>query len=312
MPIGPFGVKIRLFFLWLAGLALAIFPTLVWATNYDLSDSANYDVRFDGDSASSFLTGSAAPSAIAVGDVNGDGKSDLVFGSEWADNNGADSGSVYVIYGGSQPSGNKPLATSTNYNIRYDGTSGDRINGVEIGDVNGDSLGDLVIYGALGGSTDTGYVWVIFSTLVDDNTGTGNSKPLSTAGNYNIRYNGAVTNGYLSNAGNVVIGDVNGDSLGDLIMGAPNEDEGAADSGSVYVVYSTLVDDNTTTGNNLGLATSTNYNIRYDGATASDNLTTNRNIAIGDVKGMSESETENVEFGSFVRAKIDRYEIIRR
>jgi len=153
-----------------------------------LSDSANYDVRFDG------VDYLGSDGAIVSGDVNGDGIDDIVVGTFVEDYNGTDSGSVWVIFGGQEYSGDLSLSTSTSYNIRYDGTAGDnlsRYGSIDIGDVNGDGLGDLIIGApfADNNGTDSGSAYVIFSTLIDDvGSTTGNNKALSTSTNYNGTY----------------------------------------------------------------------------------------------------------------------------
>ncbi|GMR19002.1 MAG: hypothetical protein BMS9Abin34_126 [Patescibacteria group bacterium] len=278
----------------LALLFFQIFPFLGLETayaagvNYPLSDPANYDVRYDGATAGDLLPADA----LAIGDVNGDGIDDLVMGADWADYNGTDSGSVYVVFGG-QASGIKDLGTGANYNIRYDGSVGSylsRDRNIAIGDVNGDGKGDLIVGGLYAGNNgaSSGSVWVIFSTLIDDvGATTGNIKPLSTSTNYNIRYDGpGGTHSYMSTIKSESIGDVNGDGLGDLILGTWAADYGGADSGSAWVMFSTLIDDvGTSTGNDKPFSTVGNYNIRYDGPAAGDQLTIGLSGLTGDVNG---------------------------
>ena len=134
-----------------------------------------------------------------------------------------------------------------------------------IGDVNGDDTEDLVLGGvyADNNGTNTGSAWVFFSTLIDDETGTGNNKYLATGTNYNIRYDGANTDStpYLTFDGAIVTGDINGDGKGDLMLGAPNSDVPGTDAGSLYVMFSTLIDEVTTTGVNKPLNVASNYNV---------------------------------------------------
>jgi hypothetical protein len=86
-------------------------------------------------------------SVSAAGDVNGDGFADVIIGTPFADPNGKDSGSSYVIFG-------KAGFTATFDVSSLNGTNGFRINGEAAGDgsgahvsgagdVNGDGLADL-------------------------------------------------------------------------------------------------------------------------------------------------------------------------
>jgi hypothetical protein len=79
----------------------------------------------------------------------------------------------------------------------------------------------------------------MFSTLIDDvGVSTGNDKPLSNAGDYNIRYDGGpVECDYLTQEGILGVGDVNGDSLSDLVVGSKNANFGGEYSGSVFVIF---------------------------------------------------------------------------
>ena len=139
--------------------------------NFGLNDTSAYDIRYDGSTALPGLTESVdgGQPNIITGDVNGDGVKDLVIGAPNADYNGIDSGSAFVIFGGSGIAvGDKPLDIATHYNIRYDGgAANDNLTAygaLHIGDVNGDALPDLVL-GALGADnkgTDSGSTWVIF------------------------------------------------------------------------------------------------------------------------------------------------------
>src|SRR3989344_5643949 len=234
--------------------------------SFGLNDPSSYDIRYSVAATSDALT----DSAFVVGDVNGDGIKDLVISASAASNNGAGSGSAYVIFGGSGIAiGNKPLSTSTNYNIRYDGAAaGDGLTnlfagiGISIGDVNGDTFPDLVLGtdDADNNGTDAGSAYVMFSTLIDDvGATTGNNQPLSTATNYNIRYDGGAASDFLTGTATPASGDVNGDTLPDLVLGAYDADNNGGGSGSAYVMFSTLIDDvGATTGNNKPPPTATN------------------------------------------------------
>ena len=142
-------------------------------TNQPLSTATNYNIRYDGGAASDTLIGTDDPSntVIQIGDVSGDGLSDLVLGAYLADNNGSNSGSAYVMFStliddvGATTGNNQPLSTATNYNIRYAGSAASdfltRYGGLYIGDVNGDTFPDLVV-GSAFTSSSTGSAWVMF------------------------------------------------------------------------------------------------------------------------------------------------------
>ncbi len=90
---------------------------------------ANANVRLDGATASDLSGFSVA----GAGDVNGDGRDDVIIGANGADNNSRGlSGSSYVIYGAASPT-NLDLAALT-------AAQGFRIDGAAAGDQSGDSV----------------------------------------------------------------------------------------------------------------------------------------------------------------------------
>jgi hypothetical protein len=95
------------------------FASPAGASTVDLLNQAN--VRIDGESMDAGTGFSVAP----AGDVNGDGRDDIVVAGFTSHNSRNDSGSVYVIYGSASP---------TNVDLNNLGTAGFRIDGAAAGD----------------------------------------------------------------------------------------------------------------------------------------------------------------------------------
>ncbi|MCW2990446.1 MAG: hypothetical protein JWM73_1040, partial [Solirubrobacterales bacterium] len=89
-------------------------------------------LRIDGQLASDGLGRSLSP----AGDVNGDGRADVVVGASFADNAGSSSGSAWVVFGSAAPPATLDTATITGAS-----SAGYRIDGVASGDQAGRSLG---------------------------------------------------------------------------------------------------------------------------------------------------------------------------
>ncbi len=171
-------------------------------------------------------------SVAGAGDVNGDGRDDLILGATGADNNGRDaSGSAYVIFGTPSPV-DIDLAALGSAGFRIDGAAPGDLAGESVagaGDVNGDGRDDLIV-GALvadGNGTNAGTAYVIY--------GRGSTSPVDLAalGSAGFRIDGAAP-GDLAGDSVAGAGDVNGDGRDDLIVGASGVD---TSSGAAYVVY---------------------------------------------------------------------------
>ncbi len=165
----------------------------------------------------------------SIGDVNGDGIDDIIIGAPNA-NNGA--GQSYVVFGSK-----KPWSKSINL-TNLDGSNGFAINGVHAydtsgivsgaGDVNGDGIDDIVI--GANGANNTGQSYVVF----------GSKKAWPAAMNL-ADLNG--NNGFAMNGINLGdgcggsvsgAGDVNGDGIDDILIGAPGANNVAGQS---YIVF---------------------------------------------------------------------------
>src|SRR6185295_18100866 len=204
-------------------------------------------------------------------DINNNGKLDVILGSLGADNNArASSGSVYIIYddilNNYSGTGNTvDLNNTSNFSLRIDGAlAGDVFGGKRGGlaDLNGDNKLDLVLGSSAidNGGNNTGSVYVLYNSLLGTAVGQGNTLDLASSTSYNVRIDGAAASDSIP-ATAIQLGDINNDNRADLIFGSLTTDH-------LYIIYSTLFDALTGTGNTLSLATATSYNIRLDGADA--------------------------------------------
>ncbi|MDK9704379.1 MAG: FG-GAP-like repeat-containing protein, partial [Sulfuritalea sp.] len=173
-------------------------------------------------------------SVASAGDVNGDGLADLIVGASANDAGGYNAGRSYVVFG---QTGNATINLSTlgsnGFAITGE-TDGDRSGRsvAAVGDVNGDGLADLVVgaYANDAGGSYAGRSYVVFGTTATT------AINLSTLGSDGFAINGESA-GDFSGRGVAGAGDVNGDGLADLIVGANNNDAGATDAGRSYVVF---------------------------------------------------------------------------
>nr|WP_322744471.1 MULTISPECIES: integrin alpha [unclassified Coleofasciculus] len=168
-------------------------------------------------------------SVSGAGDINGDGIDDLIIGANGADPNGnSRAGETYVVFANSEGF-NASLELS-----ELNGSNGFVLNGIDeldnsgvsvsgAGDINGDGIDDLIISAwnaDPNGNSRAGETYVVFGNSEGFNA----SLELSELNGSN----GFVINGIdpddLSGFSVSGAGDINGDGVDDLIIGAPGAD----------------------------------------------------------------------------------------
>ena len=216
------------------GPALAAFPANI---NLSALDGTN------GFRLSGVAAGDISGYVVSTGgDVNGDGVDDLLIGASSADPNGESSGASYVVFGGAGVGNGGNLELSA-----LDGTNGFKLSGVAAydfsgrevstaGDVNGDGVADLLIGAPNAGpnGSGSGASYVVFGGA---GVGNGGNLELSALdGTNGFRLSGVAA---YDGSGSAVstAGDVNGDGVDDLLIGADGAAPNGEGSGASYVVF---------------------------------------------------------------------------
>ncbi len=177
----------------------------------------------------------ASRALSSAGDADGDGLGDIIIGAEGNDDNGEDSGKAYIILGSSLGAASTMSLADADYSFVGENTGEDAGWSLSTaGDVDGDGLGDVIIgagryhnngvgsgtaYVVLGRSLDTAQASNLADAdyrFVGEDVGDSASSEVSTAG------------------------DVNGDGLDEILIGASGNDDGGQSAGKAYLVLSHL------------------------------------------------------------------------
>jgi autotransporter-associated beta strand protein len=270
-----------------AGVAYVLRGRPTWPPHLDLrviGGVTNYHAIVLGGDAHDYLT---EHGALAFGDVNGDGREDLVLAARRADGPGnarLDAGEAYVVRG-------RPLSVPLRVDLfagQQDRTLQGAVAGdflgdaaaLAVGDVTGDGRADIVVgtsrHDGVGGArVDAGAAWLVPGTAslagaVDLASGLG-----STA------IWGAEMGDALTAGGALRVADLTGDGVGDILLGAEGGD--GPDSLRGYAGEVMVLDGRAAWPASLDLADSGSSSLTVYGATGQDMLSRDGGLTTADL-----------------------------
>ncbi len=256
---GPVGVG--------AGRTYIFFGAQTFPDTIDLTQT-NADVTIYG-----MVENEWSGSALASGDLNGDGFDDLVIGALYSYSSfGSHAGRVYVLFGGDVFPPERDLSVDSADVIIVGGGSGYRLGeAVACGEINGDGIADLVVsapYADIPNATDGGEIYAFWGNDNWEAEIELHSQPAD------LTIQAEAASNHLGAA--LATGDVNGDVYDDLLIGTPQVNpEGRLHAGIAYLLYG-----EGSTPDTINLANVT-ADVHILGAEAGDRLGTG--VAIGDM-----------------------------
>ena len=167
-----------------------------------------------------------------IGDLDGDGVNDIAVGVPRDDDGGTNRGAVWILF------------LNTDGTVKADQKLSDTAGGktpvlddhhgfstaTAIGDLDGNGTTELAV-GANGELSGTGAVWILF--LLPDGTAHDVKKISPTSGGFG----GSLDPGEYWGSSVEGLGDVNGDGVPDLAVGAHHDGDGGTSRGSVWILF---------------------------------------------------------------------------
>ena len=190
--------------------------------NVENADLGDADAQVTGEASGDY----SGYSVAAAGDVDGDGYDDIIVGARNNDDAGSSAGAAYLLYG--PVTGLRDLSAA---DAAFDGEEQSNYAGIAVagaGDVNGDGFDDVLVgamYNDDGGSY-AGKAYLFYGPQ------SGSMTPDAVfVGEYSDDEAGSAL---------ATAGDVNGDGYDDILIGAPENDDGASNAGKAYLFYGPL------------------------------------------------------------------------
>ena len=172
-----------------------------------------------------------------IGDLDGDGTQDLVAAAPYDDDGGANRGALYVLFLNTNGTVKSSVKISSTLGLFFGALDNDDLFGrgalTHLGDMDGDGLQELAV-GARhddDGGANRGAVWIL--ELFSNGLCAGFSKISATSGGFS----GSLKDGDAFGAAIKCLGDITGDGVPDLAIGADNDSGLGTDRGAIWLIF---------------------------------------------------------------------------
>ena len=208
----------------------------VWILFLETDGTVKAEQKITGFANTHAFDGILGASLGALGDLDGDGIGDLAVGSPAAIDGGTSKGAVWILFlnaNGSVKAQQKISASFGGFGGALYDVGGFGWSLASLGDLDGDGAGDLAVgtQHDMDGSVNRGAVWILF---LDTN---GTVKTQQKISSLQGGFVGPLDTWDEFGSAVSSLGDLDGDGLGDLAVGAARDSDPGMETGAVWVLF---------------------------------------------------------------------------